>query len=82
MKQDFAKLKEVLANSPDAQASLKIFKDTGVITAEEAHLLEAEIQAKVEAQAETLSFNEIIAALVEEDCPDIAERLHKVLLEK
>jgi len=82
MKQDFAKLKEVLAHSPDALASLKIFKDTGVVTAEEAQVLEADIQAKAEAQAQALSFDEIIAALVEEGCPDVAERLHKVLLEK
>jgi hypothetical protein len=82
MNKDFAKLKEVLATSPDARASLKIFQDTGVVTVTDARALEAEILAREEAAANSMPFDEIIAALEEEGCSDIAERLHQILLEK
>jgi hypothetical protein len=83
MKHDFAKLKEVLATSPDAQSTLKIFRDTGVVTSAEALELEKELQLIEDSNlTANLSLNEIIAALEEEECTDIAERLHQVLLEK
>ena len=81
MTQDFSKLKEVLSTSPDARSTLKIFRDTGVVSSTEALELEEEVQAREEALASSLSFDEILSALVDEDCSDIAERLHQILLE-
>jgi len=81
MSHEFAKLKEVLSSSPDARATLKIFRDTGVVSSAEALELEEEIQVRETALAASMSFDEILSALVDEDCSDIAERLHEILLE-
>lgn len=81
MANDFSKLKEVLSTSPDARATLKIFKESGVVSEVQATELEQTVQVQEEALASNLSLDEILSALVDEDCLDIAERLHRVLVE-
>jgi succinylglutamate desuccinylase len=81
MPNDFAKLKEILNTASAPRATLKIFKDGHVVSEAEALELEQEVQAREEALAASLSFDEIISALVDEDCLDIAKKLHEILLE-
>ena len=80
MAKDFSKLKEILSTSSNARTTLKIFQDTGVISGTEIFELEEDILTRETALASSLSFDEILSALVDEDCSDIAKRLHQTLL--
>lgn len=72
----YASLKQIAADADDLDATLKLFQETGVASAAEADAIKTEIENP---QPDPTSFDEILAALEDEGCHDVAKRLHTVL---
>jgi hypothetical protein len=79
--EDLSKVKKAKGGTVD-EKDLAILKEAGVSESELATVFE-NASKEDETSTEGLpTFAEILAALEEEDCHDIAVRLHEVLVEK
>jgi hypothetical protein len=78
--EDLSKVKKAKGGVVD-EKDLAILKEAGVSESELASVFENAPEEEISTEG-LPTFSEIIAALEEEDCHDIAVRLHEVLVEK
>ena len=79
MKQyQYATLKKVAAEADDIDATLKLLSEAGVVSTADARAIKAEAESE-EALNVLPTFDEIIAALEDEGCHNVAKELHTIL---
>jgi hypothetical protein len=78
--EDLSKVKK--AKSGVDEKDLAILKEAGVSESELASVFEAASREEETSTADLPTFSEILTALEEEGCHDIAVRLHEALVEK
>lgn len=78
--EDLSKVKKT--NSEVSEQDLALLKEAGVSDSELASVFEAATQEEISPDEPLPTFAEIIAALEEADCHDIAVKLHEALVEK
>jgi uridine phosphorylase len=73
----YATLKKIVAEADDIDATLHLLRESGVVSHDEAQSIQSEIETP---EIDVLpTFDEIIAALEEEGCHNIAKELHTIL---